>query len=486
MTLYILGLDGASLDNLGVAMERIELPNFRKLMKRGQSFDLKSVYPCVTGPAWTSLFSGVNPGKHGIFDQFTYRGSELVPANMRQTEVPFLWDYLAWAGKRTLIMGVPFIFPPPKVNGIFVTGTFCPKVSSSPAEVARDYDLSGFEYGELTAEQAFEKILQSGSAWSKAVISGLEKRVKVASKLMDSETWDVVVAIDALPDEIFHIGGGDRRIEDDMFRGLDEWVGTILSKMKGVDELLVVSDHGFSPLDRVFFINEWLRRKGYLRKKESRLTRTLTGIGLDWDIFGKRGVASRAYAFALRHFPGLLNRLTAPLRSDLLLSTGSDDQDTRAMAFNSGGPVSWIRVNDRSETGVSTEESLVRDLGELKEAGVVKNIFRVTELYSGKCVQRSPGTILVESNDGLAIDARRMFTKDVVGMPLLTKVADHRMNGILIYSGKSTIPSESHPSVYDIAPTVMGLLKMPVPAYFDGRDLLRTEKAPRLNIPKSL
>jgi predicted AlkP superfamily phosphohydrolase/phosphomutase len=59
-------------------------------MEEGAVSDLQSTYPYVTALAWAGVFSGMNPGKHGIFDLLQI-GAEVVKApNMRSCEVPFL------------------------------------------------------------------------------------------------------------------------------------------------------------------------------------------------------------------------------------------------------------------------------------------------------------------------------------------------------------------------------------------------------------
>lgn len=83
LRLFLLGLDGAS-------------------------------YPYVTGPGWISMFSGVNPGKHGIFDVTLVKEDEIAIPEMLGCETPFVWDYFTWAGKRALVLGVPFIHYAPK------------------------------------------------------------------------------------------------------------------------------------------------------------------------------------------------------------------------------------------------------------------------------------------------------------------------------------------------------------------------------------
>src|SRR5436305_1229299 len=78
------------------------LPVLAALMKRGAWGRLRSTVPPATFPAWTSLVTGVNPGRHGIFD-FSAR----VPGTYRvrfvngsHRRAPALWTRLSDAGRR--------------------------------------------------------------------------------------------------------------------------------------------------------------------------------------------------------------------------------------------------------------------------------------------------------------------------------------------------------------------------------------------------
>ena len=122
MPLCFLGLDWASIEIIIRIMGRVRLENFERLLGEGKAAPLASDYPYVTAPAWTSIFSGVNPGKHGIFDLLNFGPEGVTAPNMRSCEVPFLWDYLTWANRSVLALGIPAIHPAPPVNGVFVTG----------------------------------------------------------------------------------------------------------------------------------------------------------------------------------------------------------------------------------------------------------------------------------------------------------------------------------------------------------------------------
>ena len=64
----LLGLDGATFDLLLPWIKQGKLPHMEKLLKDGVIAELESTIPCTTPVAWSTVFTGKNPGKHGIFD----------------------------------------------------------------------------------------------------------------------------------------------------------------------------------------------------------------------------------------------------------------------------------------------------------------------------------------------------------------------------------------------------------------------------------
>ena len=115
----ILGLDGATLDLIRPWAEAGILPTFQKLMREGAWGPLRSVLQPVTPAAWSSFITGVNQGKHGVYD-FTSHAEEsyensLVDSNLRQA--PSLWQLASLAGKRVIVYNVPVTYPPERVNG---------------------------------------------------------------------------------------------------------------------------------------------------------------------------------------------------------------------------------------------------------------------------------------------------------------------------------------------------------------------------------
>jgi predicted AlkP superfamily phosphohydrolase/phosphomutase len=367
------------------ATNRFSLPHFRTLLGKGSSANLQSVYPYVTAPAWTSIFTGVNPGKHGIFDMFDTSGGSFSPSNMRNSDLPFLWDYVTWAGKTVLALGVPFVYPAPKVEGVFVTGRFSPKLSVYPEYTANTYDLSGFEYEDLPTEEGIENIMRNGAeTMSQHILAGLAKRIDSSLALLDSRDWDLVIFVDSLPDEIFHIAYENETVLRRMFLALDGWLGKILERLDEHDHLIVVSDHGFSRIEGVFFINEWLRSKNYVEYDRGVLTRIASSLGIGWELVSKPGPANDLYRLALRRFPRALQAAKGFVREGLIHDAG-EDANSKVSAFGINEQVSWIRVrSEKWDEGAPASNIMYAEIEGLKRMGLLKNVFRTKDVYNGK------------------------------------------------------------------------------------------------------
>jgi len=64
----IIGLDGGTFTVLKPLMDKGLLPTLKKIADNGVWGELESTIPPLTGPAWASFQTGVNPGRHGLYD----------------------------------------------------------------------------------------------------------------------------------------------------------------------------------------------------------------------------------------------------------------------------------------------------------------------------------------------------------------------------------------------------------------------------------
>ncbi len=149
----ILGLDGLDHGLTEKLLAAGKLPNLAKLRDRGDFKPLASTLPPISPVAWSSFQTGVNPGKHNIFDflipdKKTYQ-PKLSSVEIRQTpnsigwgplklkwgsrsEVTMLrkskpfWSVLSEYGIFNCIIRVPITFPPEKLHGVQLSAMCVP------------------------------------------------------------------------------------------------------------------------------------------------------------------------------------------------------------------------------------------------------------------------------------------------------------------------------------------------------------------------
>jgi predicted AlkP superfamily phosphohydrolase/phosphomutase len=149
--LVILGIDGMEPALVTRWMKTGKLPNIRRLAEQGGLYPLATTHSPQSAPAWASFATGVNPGKHNIYDAMTRDASTYRPrpATMRAEPGRFLFDYIPYrkpklsstrgatsfwvtagtAGVRSSIVAVPGTFPPEHVpHGEMLSGFPLPDI----------------------------------------------------------------------------------------------------------------------------------------------------------------------------------------------------------------------------------------------------------------------------------------------------------------------------------------------------------------------
>jgi hypothetical protein len=127
-------------------------PNFQKLDQEGTFSPLLSTEPPISPVAWSTFSTGVNPGKHNIFDFLTtdrntympkISGSDILPPKrvmkIGKYTIPLskpkielkrksqsFWKIASQKGIYSAVLRVPYTFPPEKFNGLMLAGLGTP------------------------------------------------------------------------------------------------------------------------------------------------------------------------------------------------------------------------------------------------------------------------------------------------------------------------------------------------------------------------
>jgi predicted AlkP superfamily phosphohydrolase/phosphomutase len=91
--LIILGFDGVDAKLAQKWMDEGKLPNLAKLRGQGTFAPLRSTIPSQTPVSWSTFATGLNPGRHGVFDFLKRDPKTYTPsfAAFDQESEPFLW-----------------------------------------------------------------------------------------------------------------------------------------------------------------------------------------------------------------------------------------------------------------------------------------------------------------------------------------------------------------------------------------------------------
>jgi predicted AlkP superfamily phosphohydrolase/phosphomutase len=186
--LVIIGFDGMDPDLLKTWIDAGLLPTFKKLVGQGGLYPLATTHSPESPTAWASFATGVNAGKHNIYDFLVRDTSTYLPdLGMVRREPPrFLFGYVPvakpkihsirgatsfWvtagqAGVRSSVLTVPVTFPPEQVpNGELLSGLPLPDIRGTMGTFYYfATDLSRYEEGNTEFGGVLKRLVMENDA----------------------------------------------------------------------------------------------------------------------------------------------------------------------------------------------------------------------------------------------------------------------------------------------------------------------------------
>lgn len=155
--LVVLGFDGMDPELATRWMNEGKLPNLKKLADSGTFQSLRSTTPAISPVAWSTFSTGVNPGKHNIYDFLSrnvqtylpelssaHIGDSLRSIKIGKYRIPLgkpsirllrksrpFWKILGEHGFFSHILRVPITFPPEKFNGLSLSAMCVPDLQGT-------------------------------------------------------------------------------------------------------------------------------------------------------------------------------------------------------------------------------------------------------------------------------------------------------------------------------------------------------------------
>ncbi len=490
----IIGLDGATFRVLDAWVASGHMPHLGALIARGSRADLISTIPPFTGPAWTSMTTGVNPGLHGVFDFVKWNADGITSRIVQSGDIPVVrfWDLAGEQGRTVGVYKVPITFPACAVNGFMVTGWPTLRHGNAMTHPPVLYwDLAKRDLCPL------EPWTQEHSArgFVRNIIHSHRCHEEALTYLLQRYTPDFFMGVFSELDFLQHRfwpyceredSGKDRALRSlvaEYFRSLDHTIGYLMGFFGEETTFYVVSDHGFGPADKCFPLNNYLARRGFLALDMSRLWLTLARRNLTaaaQSVLGRLGLLSLAQRLVERRLAWLRG---AENRFGLITGPSAQLVDwPRTLACVRSLSANGICVNVRGKSPhgrVSPGkeyERVVRDLKrsllELKDpisgGRLVTYISRRDEVHHGPFVAEAPDLYVILRHGAV-------MSETSLGGPLFANYylkGTHRREGVLIACGphvKKGVRFDA--DILDVAPTALYTMGIPVPQAMEGKVL---------------
>ncbi len=252
-------------------------------------------------------------------------------------------------------------------------------------------------------------------------------------------------------DDRWGVGVSDDRYANvlrDLYIQMDGLVGRVMKEIDDQTVLMVLSDHGFKPFRRAVELNRWLQQNGYLAENLDAKT------------------------------PDLLQRV--------------DWSKTQAYAVGFGGI--YLNLAGREARGIVPKEDAARLKREIIEklkllrdperpGSPISDVYDRDQAYKGPYVGDAPD-LVVGFAPGYRVAWETVtggFGEKVISDNMRPWSGDHNMNppevpGMLFCNRPIDV---ERPNIVDIAPTVLDLFGVPVPAHMDGKPMMSGKRIPQ-------
>lgn len=488
MRLVIVGFDGATWSLLDPLAASGRMPNLAALLKSSVHAPLRSVQPPVTAPAWVTLATGVNPGRHGCFDFNAPDGglSKLRPLQAWDIAEKTFYEILEERGRRCILVNLPVTYPPltkhVTLTSLLTQGdnAVFPEGLKSKHPALGDYRV--FPDARLRVQGKRDEYLKD--------IRAVESARFACVQALWNKPWDCFFAVFSGTDWVSHeafpameAGRFDEEPEAaGMFEDVDRYLGWVAARLGPEDHLLLVSDHGFRTAKGVFYLNEWLEEQGYLvpdyRRPAFPPSHRMEQAALD----AAQG-RSRVPAFALRAvhrneaariFAKAYRKLGGTWPASLTVDPGR----SRASALTAECMGVTVHEAGRFPEGPvppGAADELRRELRETLSGlrdpdgeAVFASVDRREDVYSGSRTDEAADLLLGPGPWGVAAAIKALKTIPFDAHPM----GIHAPEGVFLGYGRAFSQGRVGPGnvdLLDLTPLMVYLLGEAVPEGLDGR-----------------
>jgi hypothetical protein len=373
--IFMVLLDGASLDFISPVTAEGRLPHFARLLEEGAAMHLSTIRPTQPGPVWAAALTGVYPPRSGIRAAERYRFGagaqeitllpdlclahalvtldilEAVPQDATAFRARPLWRVLSEIGVSVGVTGVPLTHPAPPVAGYLLSDRLhlLPRATMPyrepdlvyPPDVLASLPDAAFEWPIAAIRQSPGVGPLPRDVFYRRLAASLDDRIGPRVRMIRYEGIDVAghhylryarpdAFGDVSPEERLRLG----QVLEQQYGLVDAELGQVMASLTEDDLLLVVSGFGMEPQSPGKRLLARVLGEAELSGTHERAP---DGFLLAWG----RGVAAGRWPVGaiVDVTPTLLYYLGLPVARDM---DGFARTDIFTEAFTADRPVSYI------------------------------------------------------------------------------------------------------------------------------------------------
>jgi predicted AlkP superfamily phosphohydrolase/phosphomutase len=499
MEALLIGIDAGCLPILERLFAEGRMPNLEGLFDDGVAGPLESQMPPWTPSAWPSLYTGVNPGKHGVFGFVDYDGYDWRVVTGDNVREHSLWSLLDHHDMSSVVVNVPVTHPPNEIDGAVIPGFIAPEdPPCHPVDILDDvrdaigeyrvypeYARGDMEFTEAEKMDEYEKLVRM--------------RGRAFDYLADRFEPDFGFVQFQKTDTVFHEFDGEWEKVTRVYEATDDEIGKLLAD-HDPKRVFVASDHGMGRYERdEFRVNEYLSEHGYVESKQGgkgmpswNPIRNQLREGNDEETW-EPGLAEKAAAAAAR-FGITTRRISSGLTKlglhdvarryapDGVVRTASRQVDFPAsIAYMRARTELGVRINlaGREPEGVVAPEDYERVREEVIDAlrtaetpdgePVFEEVAPRERYFSGPYAEKAVDIVTVPN------DFQHFLSAQLLGEQFGTSTEpwNHKLDGVFAAAGEGidagTPLANAH--LFDVAPTILAALGLAPSDRMDGRVL---------------
>lgn len=458
LKLLMVGVDGASHRIVSKMMGEGRLPHLQKMADLGGFGVLNSTFPPHTASGWTSMFTGVNPGEHGIFQFWETQSLHYKPRIVGSNDFHWepIWKTLERHGMKVGVINVPMTHPPVKLKeGFMISWPLKPTLYySEPRSL-----ISELAKHNLHHASDLITMFRRQDGYLDLALEYTRGRVDSIRYLVEKYPVDALFVVFSEIDRVSHYYWGNTEDPasevEQIYSETDKAIGQLKELVDDNGLMMVASDHGFGHCHKNFNIHYFLQQQGLLNFK----------LIAENDHTVKENSSSDYSEEASWHYSAQSYRL------------GIDWPKTVVYMPTPGCFGLNLNKKGREDLGIVNSDEIKNIENQLKtlfkefknpEGIPYFSLRPKEEVYQGNNVNLAPDYLLIPYD--WSIMPFPSFEQRLWSEPSQTAI--HRMDGIVFAQGHS-VPAKHvlKANIEDITPTILAELNLPIQEGVMGKSL---------------